>query len=364
MTDRRLPASLRFALEAFLLLGTAPVLLAGSLNPPGPPAPTMKTIAEVEARTAVESLSGSDAALFEIVEAGSYYLTANLVGEPGKNGIVISSDDVTLDLNGFTLTGDSGGSGVAVLEPRRGIVVRNGTLRGWGEHGLRLYDCETCRAENLLVDQTGEDGSYASISLGPGAQVLDCLVRANTDGEGIQVFDGSRIERCTATSNFRGYGLFGENSLILRSIAIDNWGDGIFVQRGGLVVECVVQGSGFGIHVGSNATVRDNAVWVSSVGIQVDDGNNLVTGNHLTSSWDLGIRITAGSVGNVVHGNTVVASNIGFQTDPSGVNLLLSNSASGNTTSDYDGGGAWGEILDFRGGMTITAGCPWANLSY
>ncbi len=68
----------------------------GSLTPPGPPAPMMKTLAQIEPRIPISSLP------ITITNPGSYYLTANLTGGSG-NGITVSSSGVTIDLNGFTL---------------------------------------------------------------------------------------------------------------------------------------------------------------------------------------------------------------------------------------------------------------------
>ena len=36
---------------------------------------------------------------------GSYYLTGNLIGSAGLNGITINGDDICIDLNGFSLIG-------------------------------------------------------------------------------------------------------------------------------------------------------------------------------------------------------------------------------------------------------------------
>jgi len=103
------------------------VLAQGPLTPPGAPAPTMKTLDQVEARTPVS------AAPLTITASGSYYLTGNLTVATG-NAITIASDNVTLDLNGFTIssTAPSPGSGigVALASIRKNVVIRNGNILG------------------------------------------------------------------------------------------------------------------------------------------------------------------------------------------------------------------------------------------
>src|SRR5438045_619867 len=77
----------------------------GFLTPPAAPTPTMKTLDQVEARIPVDGThtSGDASNTFIINTAGSYYLTGNLTGSPSKTGISITSDNVTIDLNGFAL---------------------------------------------------------------------------------------------------------------------------------------------------------------------------------------------------------------------------------------------------------------------
>ena len=99
------------AVVGTLALGGALVALAGPLSPPGGPvASTGKTLTEVEPRIAVNATNtpGTATSLFKITQPGSYYLTGNITGVSGKNGIEIAASGVSLDLTGFDLSGVPG----------------------------------------------------------------------------------------------------------------------------------------------------------------------------------------------------------------------------------------------------------------
>ena len=140
-------------------------------------------------------------------------MTGCLIGSSGLDGIVIEADDVTLDLNGFTLSGVPGSlNGISIPNRRRNVVIEGGTLRGWGENGVNgMGTAIESRYESLRVFDCGADGLRA----GAGSVVVGCLAANNVD-EGIHVTDDCTVTQRDVFGNNRdGLQALGANNLIL-----------------------------------------------------------------------------------------------------------------------------------------------------
>jgi Periplasmic copper-binding protein (NosD) len=317
----------------------ASLFAQGSLTPLTAPAPSMKTLDQIEPRTPISALP------FAITQPGSYYVTRNLTISSAASGITIQSDNVSIDLGGFILDGAGKGiDGITVDSVRDNIQVRHGTLQNWTQHGVFLQSLYGGIVEGLAVH-----GNAVGISA-TSSIVRGCTANRNS-GTGIIVNSGTARD-CVAVSD-----AIGINALYstLRDSSVQGCTDTGITVYDGTVESCtvifnrygiVVQGSSVdhnnvngsgsdGIRVtGSGSDIADNNVTgsgstISSSGIWVPSDNNRVLHNHVASTTGFGIGV-AGSF-NTVDGNSVIrGNNIGIYVSGGTKNTIVRNAALGN----------------------------------
>jgi hypothetical protein len=268
----------------------------GALTPPGAPGPTMKTLNQIEPRTPISVLP------YNITAAGSYYLTTNLTGVPGTNGITIGCGNVAIDLRGFTLSGVPGSlDGINVSAPYNNITVENGTVSDWDNNGINADNVSGGLFSQLILADNDEDG------LNPGrvSQVLHCIATGNTwNGYG-GFCSNTRFEGCVGTGNaadgfdtFEGCSLLGCSAnlngldgfvcfvhcVVKDCVAHDDGFDGIdmpYGGGGGVVAGCVCNNNG------SQGILRRR--WVHDQGLRSPRGirsqRNRCTGSEIVRCW-------------------------------------------------------------------------------
>ncbi len=367
---------------------------AGDLNPPaGPVTPTMLTLDDLanaiqsisggDVRTDVLTLPGSASALHVIDQPGSYYLSANITGESGKSGIEIAASGVTLDLNGFELLGVTGSlNGVGAPAAIQNISIQDGTAQGWGQAGVDLLNATGGRISSV---HARGNASYG-IAVRDGFVIADCTAHAN-GSHGIRARWQYTILRCTSNSNAGGTGIWtealgniigctanfngndgisgGEGCVIKNCSANQNASDGIRSYSAATISTCAVySNSGDGIDAGLGSSITScTAVFNDRNGIYAQNDcvvlNNVCANNNETGM--AGIRL---GYNNRAEGNHLRSNTIGIRADQDDDNLIIKNSADGNTTNyDIATGNHYGQII-LSPGAGFSNSNPWANFSW
>jgi hypothetical protein len=228
-------------LSSFCILHSA--LGQGVLTPPGAPAPTMKTLAQIEPRTPISI------APFTISVAGSYYLTTNVTVSSG-DAITITANNVTLDLNGFTIAStaaSAAGYAINLSGGRTTVTIANGNISS----GV------TNTAAGVFGGGGFSYGIYYSGSAPANVRVKNVSV-AGVLYTGIYLYTGNStvVEGCTV--NVAGsYGIYADS--VADATALNCGSYGIIA---GTALNC--KGSVVGSGTGLNATTANNCYGSSS----------------------------------------------------------------------------------------------------
>ncbi|HEX4209086.1 MAG TPA: hypothetical protein VHY56_01735 [Candidatus Binataceae bacterium] len=103
---------------------------------------------------------------FKITKSGSYFLGGNFaIVSKTTTAIVINANNVTLNLNGFVISGlgASATSGVGInASAATGVIIANGIVTGFGGNGISLGN--NGMVENMQIYNNGGNGVDCSSS--------------------------------------------------------------------------------------------------------------------------------------------------------------------------------------------------------
>ena len=246
---------------------------------------------------------------------------------PCATGITIGADNITLDLNGFTISGTPAtGEGPGIgLTSRTGVTVKNGTVTQF-DAGVAI--------------QGGSANTVTSM------RVLDNRGSFSTDfGDGIAVFASSsnRITSSQVRNNgpYDGIGLIRSNFNVIDGNQVtDNTQS---FQTAGIRLENV------GFSASNDNVVTNNLVANNALdGVEVFAGGsrNQIKSNQIVGNGRDGITVFAGGNNNVIEANQVrsnrgngiyIRAAAGSFPAPAG-NQILRNVSFGNAVLDLRDG--------------------------
>jgi nitrous oxidase accessory protein NosD len=215
---------------------------------------------------------------FTINASGNYCLEKHLstAATATTNAITINADYVTLDLKGFKLDGSAAApaarKGIYALN-RKGIVIRNGVVRGFAR-GVSLEGSGSSHVvEELRVETNAVAGIWAE---GTGVIVRGCKVSGTTPPTPDTSADGIRIA--------------GEEARVLNNDVLDTLATGSGVAR-----SIVLENASASI-VESNRIGNSSPV-LGSTGVVVLAGQDVLISSNSISTLDNGLFFEVESFG-------------------------------------------------------------------
>lgn len=238
-----------------------------------------------------------------IDNAGAYVLKRNLTAT--GTCLVVNSDFVTIDLAGYTISGNGTGTGIAEgpgPSSVSNVEVRGGTIVGF-QVGINL----SSTVGGAIVDRM-------RLVRNSGTGILcgnSCSITGNTleqNGAGIVVNEAARVVGNTiaeGTAVVTSLSL-GDNSYASGNTLLNNAGGGIDGANNNIVSDNTVSGSGSApIQLGDGSTVTRNSVQNNVGGFSVGRASSVIGNTLYTNGGGLSIRCPSSVIENTAVNNGV-----------------------------------------------------------
>ena len=248
-------------------------LLALFALAPNVPAHAAGEILITHAKALVGNVTPGDTPGYPVslTRPGSYELASNLFVAAGKIGIQVTSANVTIDLNGFTMQG----SGVATYgiqgslnRATNSATIKNGTITGFKFDGI-IAGGRFWSIENMRVAGNGGYG----IRVGDNAHIRSSTSSEN-GSDGALCENLCLVERSATTSNGGSGIVCGLSCHAEGNLASYNDHYGIYLYDGLILGNTISRNDSFGISGGSFAAVY---------------GDNALTGNNQGNAQAQGV---------------------------------------------------------------------------
>ena len=197
-------------------------------------------------------------------------LQADLACPPGtESAIIIGASNITLDLGGHTVSGDTPGNGVFAID-QAGIIIRNGIIDGFN-YGVFVINTSQVTMENLTVRNLDVSDPSQFIF---GIHILssqNILVRDS-------LFEFLSVPHKEAVEIF-------DSNVDVNSIEVRGGGAGVSFSFAGGVCDPVNSPSNGTVHNSRFDNIYIAGIWISC------SSNALIEGNHFSPAPGTGIGI-------------------------------------------------------------------------
>jgi hypothetical protein len=255
-------------------VGALAACLAALLTAPAEAADSETIITQAKALTGNVTPGDRPGFPVTISAPGSYKLGSNLLVPAGKNGIVTTSL-VTIDLNGFMLTGHLGAAN-GIVEAglnQSAVTIRNGTIQSFKGDGIRGAG-SYWTVQNMRITFNGGNGVAAGHLL----HLRDSVVYINKLNGVTAINWASILDSTIVASGLNGVvcenHCLVEGNMISQNGSSPTGGVGVSASLGTVLGNTITVNQGFGISgsatgYGNNTLVSNNG---TGGGKQVSDG--------------------------------------------------------------------------------------------
>jgi hypothetical protein len=330
-------ASILFTIQCCLFWLSDEASAQGSLTPPGPPAPTMVTLQQIEPRRPISSVP------FTISASGSYYLTANLTVSVG-DAIDINASGVTLDLNGFAIsstqealapTGNgifalpNTSKGILIGGGQQNIHILNGSIAGNVAYSAGSYSGPGFAYGIYCSAVSGVPSSYNVCVTG--VSVFGCL----DDGINLGSGNSSIVESCTVNT-VGGNGIVAD--IVAKSVALTCGGDGIDATTANNCIGGAVA-SGQGLYAVGTVEGCSGSSDVGT-GLSANMAGNCYgssnTGTGLNAAYNAANCLGSSQSGTGLNSGNIAANCFGSSQTGTGLSATTAENCEGSSTPIYN----------------------------
>jgi hypothetical protein len=216
---------------------------------------------------------------YTITQPGSYRLTSNLtqVSAAMTNVITIDADNVSIDLNGFSIIGANNCSSTGVCSSRA------------AGSGIYSLDHRNVSVANGVITRISGNCIHSAMSTGLSSMSVDRVRVSDCGNFGMIIQRGSVSNSSAATCNASG--IYLNEGVVSNSIARDNFSSGFMVQKGRVVSSLAQANGSTGItaYQVQDSLATDN----KSAGISA---SGLASGNLASYNGSAGISATSSTL--------------------------------------------------------------------